>query len=38
MGDFDPTIAAIASVCFLVAFLVLLAELALRAGRTPRLP
>ena len=38
MGDFDPTIAAIASLCFLVAFLVLLGELALRAGRTPRLP
>jgi putative spermidine/putrescine transport system permease protein len=37
MGDFDPTIAAIATVCFLFAFLVLLADLALRAGRGLRL-
>lgn len=37
MGDFDPTIAAIASVCFLFALLVLVADLALRAGRTVRL-
>jgi putative spermidine/putrescine transport system permease protein len=37
MGDFDPTIAAIASVCFLFALLVLVADLALRAGRTTRL-
>jgi putative spermidine/putrescine transport system permease protein len=36
MGDFDPTIAAIASLCFLIAFLVLLAELALRGRRNPR--
>jgi putative spermidine/putrescine transport system permease protein len=34
MGDFDPTIAAIASVCFLFALLVLVVDLALRAGRT----
>jgi putative spermidine/putrescine transport system permease protein len=37
MGDFDPTIAAIATVCFLFALLVLVADLALRAGRTLRL-
>ena len=37
MGDFDPTIAAIASLCFLIAFLVLLAELALRGRRSPTL-
>jgi putative spermidine/putrescine transport system permease protein len=37
MGDFDPTIAAIATVCFVFAFLVLLADLALRAGRGLRL-
>ena len=37
MGDFDPTIAAIASVCFMIAFLVLLAELALRGRRDPTL-
>jgi putative spermidine/putrescine transport system permease protein len=36
LGDFDPTIAAIASVCFLVALLVLLGDLALRAGRNAR--
>jgi putative spermidine/putrescine transport system permease protein len=36
MGDFDPTIAAIATVCFLFALLVLLADLALRAGRSLR--
>lgn len=35
MGDFDPTIAAIASLCFLVAFLALLGELALRGRRGP---
>jgi putative spermidine/putrescine transport system permease protein len=33
LGDFDPTIAAIASVCFVVAVLVMVADLALRAGR-----
>jgi putative spermidine/putrescine transport system permease protein len=37
MGDFDPTIAAIASVCFLFALLVLVADLALRAGRPVQL-
>jgi putative spermidine/putrescine transport system permease protein len=37
LGDFDPTIAAIASVCFLVALLVLLADLALRAGKSSRI-
>ena len=37
LGDFDPTIAAIASVCFLLALLVLLADLALRAGRSSRI-
>jgi putative spermidine/putrescine transport system permease protein len=37
MGDFDPTIAAIATVCFMFALLVLIADLALRAGRGPRL-
>jgi putative spermidine/putrescine transport system permease protein len=37
LGDFDPTIAAIASLCFLIAFLVLLAELALRGLRGPSL-
>lgn len=36
LGDFDPTIAAIASVCFLFALLVMAADLALR-GRTPRI-
>ena len=34
LGDFDPTIAAIASVCFLFALLVMAADLALRAGRS----
>ncbi|WP_158818887.1 ABC transporter permease [Methylocapsa sp. S129] len=37
MGDFDPTIAAIASICFLAALIVLLADLALRGRRGPRL-
>lgn len=37
LGDFDPTISAIASVCFLLALLVLLADLALRAGRSSRI-
>ena len=37
LGDFDPTIAAIASVCFLLALLVLVADLALRAGRSSRI-
>jgi len=37
MGDFDPTIAAIATVCFLFALLVLVADLALRGGRSRRL-
>jgi len=37
LGDFDPTIAAIASVCFLLALLVLLADLALRAGKSSRI-
>lgn len=37
LGDFDPTIAAIASVCFLLALLVLLADLGLRAGRSSRI-
>jgi putative spermidine/putrescine transport system permease protein len=36
LGDFDPTIAAIASVCFLFALLVMAADLALR-GRSPRI-
>lgn len=36
LGDFDPTIAAIATVCFLFALLVLVADLALRAGRSLR--
>lgn len=35
LGDFDPTIAAIASVCFLFALLVMVADLALRRGRRP---
>ena len=35
LGDFDPTIAAIASVCFLFALLVMAADLALRRGRRP---
>jgi putative spermidine/putrescine transport system permease protein len=33
LGDFDPTIAAIATVCFLFALLLLVADLALRAMR-----
>jgi len=37
LGDFDPTISAIASVCFLLALLVLLADLALRAGQSSRI-
>ncbi|HTB41711.1 MAG TPA: ABC transporter permease [Reyranella sp.] len=37
LGDFDPTIAAIASVCFLFALLVMAADLALRPGRSPRI-
>ena len=37
LGDFDPTIAAIATVCFVFALLVLVADLALRAGRSLRL-
>jgi putative spermidine/putrescine transport system permease protein len=37
LGDFDPTIAAIASVCFLFALLLMVADLALRAGRSLRL-
>jgi putative spermidine/putrescine transport system permease protein len=37
LGDFDPTIAAIASVCFLFALLVMVADLALRTGRTLRI-
>ncbi len=37
LGDFDPTIAAIASVCFLLALLVLVADLALRAGKSSRI-
>jgi len=37
LGDFDPTIAAIATVCFVFALLVLVADLALRAGRGLRL-
>jgi putative spermidine/putrescine transport system permease protein len=37
LGDFDPTIAAIASVCFLFALLVMAADLALRPGRTLRI-
>jgi putative spermidine/putrescine transport system permease protein len=37
LGDFDPTIAAIASVCFLFALLVLLADLGLRAGKSSRI-
>ncbi len=37
LGDFDPTIAAIATVCFGFALLVLIADLALRAGRGLRL-
>jgi putative spermidine/putrescine transport system permease protein len=37
LGDFDPTIAAIASVCFLLALLVLLADLGLRAGKSSRI-
>ena len=37
LGDFDPTIAAIASVCFLFALLVMVADLALRPGRSPRI-
>jgi len=37
LGDFDPTISAIASVCFLLALLVLLADLALRAGKSSRI-
>jgi putative spermidine/putrescine transport system permease protein len=37
LGDFDPTIAAIASVCFLFALLVMVADLALRADRSPRI-
>ena len=37
LGDFDPTISAIASVCFLLALLVLLADLGLRAGRSSRI-
>ena len=34
-GDFDPTIAAIASLCFLFALLVLAADLALRRRPQP---
>jgi putative spermidine/putrescine transport system permease protein len=37
LGDFDPTIAAIASVCFLFALLVMAADLAWRPGRSPRI-
>ncbi len=37
LGDFDPTIAAIASVCFLFALLVMVADLALRPGRSLRI-
>jgi len=37
LGDFDPTIAAIASVCFLFALLVMAADLALRPGRSLRI-
>jgi len=37
LGDFDPTIAAIASVCFLFALLVMAADLALRPGRNMRI-
>lgn len=37
LGDFDPTIAAIASVCFLFALLLMAADLALRAGRSARI-
>ena len=37
LGDFDPTIAAIASVCLLFALLVMVADLALRAGRSLRI-
>jgi putative spermidine/putrescine transport system permease protein len=37
LGDFDPTIAAIATVCFVFALLVLVADLALRASRGLRL-
>ena len=37
LGDFDPTIAAIASVCFLFALVVMAADLALRPGRTLRI-
>ena len=37
LGDFDPTIAAIASVCFLFALLVMMADLALRPGRSLRI-
>lgn len=37
LGDFDPTISAIATVCFLLALLVLLADLALRVGRPTRI-
>ena len=37
LGDFDPTIAAIATVCFLFALLLMVADLALRAGRGLRI-
>ncbi|CAN5863413.1 ABC transporter permease [soil metagenome] len=37
LGDFDPTIAAIASVCFLFALLVMAADLALRGRSPPRI-
>ena len=37
LGDFDPTIAAIASVCFLFALMVMVADLALRPGRSLRI-
>lgn len=37
LGDFDPTIAAIASVCFLFALLLMAADLALRGGRSGRI-
>lgn len=37
LGDFDPTISALASVCFAFALLVLVADLALRGGRGTRI-
>jgi putative spermidine/putrescine transport system permease protein len=37
LGDFDPTISAIATVCFAFALLVLIADLALRGGRGTRI-